>query len=108
MDVLSKKERENGKKSKLWKYYLLLAIIIQITFSTADSNGLFRTMAFSSYKILYGIMLVVVNGLFWLAMYTGRKIVDATAHKWLHLFLTVWTILAPPSILYALIRLILS
>ncbi len=107
MSYLKRRERME-KKSKLWKYYLLLAIIIQITFSTADSKGLFRTMAFSSYKILYGIMLVVVNGLFWLAMYTGRKIVDATAHKWLHLFLTVGTILAPPSILYALIRLILS
>lgn len=38
------------KKSKLWKYYLLLAIIIQITFSTADSNGLFELWLFPAIK----------------------------------------------------------
>lgn len=97
-----------GKKSKLWLYYLILAIIIQAVFSTAGSNGLFQAMTSTGYEILYTIVSVSVLGLLWLAMYTGRKLVDAAAHKGLHLYLTVWIILAPLSVLYLLIRIILA
>lgn len=96
------------KKSKLWLYYLILAIIIQAVFSTAGSNGLFQAMTSTGYEILYTIVSVSVLGLLWLAMYTGRKLVDAATHKWLHLYLTVWIILAPLSVLYLLIRIILA
>ena len=51
------------KKSKLWLYYLILAIIIQATFSTAGSNGLFQTMTSTGYEILYTIVSVSVLGL---------------------------------------------
>lgn len=110
LDVRSMKKEVGRmrKKSKLWLYYLILAIIIQAVFSTAGSNGLFQAMTSTGYEILYTIVSVSVLGLLWLAMYTGRKLVDAAAHKWLHLYLTVGIILAPLSVLCLLIRIILA
>jgi hypothetical protein len=106
--LIKKKVRKMEKKSKLWLYYLILAVIIQAVFSTADSNGLFQAMTSSGHKVLYSVAYVCINTLLWLAMYTGRKLVDAAAHKWLYLCLTAGIVLGPPSVIYSLIRIILA
>ena len=89
-------------------YYLILAVIIQAVFSTEDSNGLFQAMTSSGDKVLYSVAYACINTLSWLAMYTGRKLVDAAAHKRLYLCLAVGIVFGPPSVIYPLIRIILA